>query len=271
MKNKKGLIIRLLIVVAICGTFIAVAYGTVLKKDADYNMVTSYDVMNVVTYDNVVDFKDTTDDGKTVLPTAVPEMTAAPTAVPTVKPTATATPEIAPEDNAIGGALDFFNSEVAPLVTGILTGLMTILALIVPYVKTLGKLKSTQSAYATVYDQHEKLIGLAKEFDSDNVKNYIIEQVLAEVSNTFEKYDNTLSGVLGQNEIMSAQLTSLIEGAKLAWKEAEGAQIVLAKTPTASVVERQSLAIDFLKTLIGKELGLKRTELESRMTKELRL
>lgn len=173
------------------------------------------------------------------------------------------------QDEIIDKINAILNDEVFPLLAGLVTGLMTILALIVPYVKTIGKLKSTQSAYATVYDEHEKLIGLAKEFDTENVKKDIVQYVVAQVEDRFIRYDKALGEVLGQEEIISAQLTSLVEGAKIAWSQAEGASIVLAKTPTATVVEKQALAIEFLKTLIANELGLKKEELESRMNKEL--
>ncbi|MEG1805069.1 MAG: hypothetical protein RR327_01595, partial [Clostridia bacterium] len=201
--------------------------------------------------------------------TAKPEVVE--TAKPTLAPTETAKPteELGKGETVINNVENFLNNEVFPLIAGLATGLMTILALIVPYIKTIGKLKSTQSAYATVYDEHEKLIGLAKEFDSENVKKDIIEKVVTEVESRFEKYDKALGAVLGQEEIISAQISALIEGAKLAWKQADGASIVLAQTPTATAIEKQALAIEFMKTLIANELGLKKEELESRMNKEL--
>ncbi|MEG1520466.1 MAG: hypothetical protein RR458_05710, partial [Clostridia bacterium] len=94
-------------------------------------------------------------------------------------------------------------------------------------------------------------------------------KVVTEVESRFEKYDKALAAVLGQEEIISAQISALIEGAKLAWKQADGASIVLAQTPTATAIEKQALAIEFMKTLIANELGLKKEELESRMNKEL--
>ncbi len=197
-----------------------------------------------------------------------------PTAVPTVKPTVkpTAVPTAVPMDNGeVDKITAYVKEELMPILTGLLTGLMTILALVVPYIKTIGKLKSTQGAYSTVYNEHEKLLGLAKEFDTDSVKQLIIAEVTEKVKEMFEKYDNSLAKVIGQEEIQSAQLNSLIEGAKLAWKEADGASVALSKAPTATVIEKQSLAIEFLKSLIAKELGLKKQELESKMAKELGL
>ncbi len=165
----------------------------------------------------------------------------------------------------------YISSELMPLFSGIFTAIMGLLALIVPYFKTVNKLKATQSAYTVVYDNHEKLIKLAEEFDSKSAKVEITEAVLRVMKEEFEKYDQALGKVLSNEEVMSAQVSTLVEGAKLAWKEAEGASLVLSKIPNATALENQAIKIEFLKSLIANELNVKKEELESRMNKELNL
>ena len=46
----------------------------------------------------------------------------------------------------------YVKTDLVPIVSGLLTAITAILAILVPYIKTLGKLKSTQSAYACVFD-----------------------------------------------------------------------------------------------------------------------
>lgn len=174
-------------------------------------------------------------------------------------------------DGKIEAVKNYVKNELMPLLTGLATAIVTILAMLVPYVKTIGKLKQTQSAYSTVYDEHEKLLDTYKSMDSEGSERRICNAVTKEVSENMAKYNDTLARVLGQEEILSAQVATLVEGAKLAWHEADGASMVLAKSPTATALEKQSLTVNFLKSIIADELGMKREELETKIDKELGL
>ena len=82
MKSKKGLITRILIVVAICAVFVIVMYSTVLKMDTYNKQVSDYEIVSVEYNNNVGDGT-----AGIATPKPKPEATATPqvTAKPTVK------------------------------------------------------------------------------------------------------------------------------------------------------------------------------------------
>ncbi|MBR2496690.1 MAG: hypothetical protein IKB66_05560 [Clostridia bacterium] len=167
--------------------------------------------------------------------------------------------------------ITYVKEELAPVISGLLTAITAILAMLVPYLKTIGKLKQTQGAYSVMYNENEKLMKITESKDVEQMEKSVAERVIANIEERFAKYDNLLSKILKEGEISNAQINSLIEGAKIAWKEAEGAGVALCKAPSATVLEKQMLAVDFLKTYVAKELGIKREELDKKIDEELSL
>lgn len=163
----------------------------------------------------------------------------------------------------------FIKEQLTPLLSGLITAFISIIALLVPYIKTFGKLKKTQGAYASMYNENEKLSKLTEKINFDQKSKEITSNVISEIEKKFKNYDNALSHLLKETEITSAQLSTLIEGAKIAWKEAEGANLALCKVPSATLLAKQSLTIDFLKSFVAEKLGLMREELEEKIEEEL--
>ena len=163
----------------------------------------------------------------------------------------------------------YIKTDLVPIVSGLLTAITAILAILVPYIKTLGKLKSTQSAYACVFDENERLTKLASEKSVEGISEKITEEVAANMEARLSKYENLLAELVKESEENACRITSLIEGAKIAWKEAEGADAILAASPTASALRKNALTVEFLKSYVAKTLGVKRDEIDKKIDEEL--
>lgn len=179
--------------------------------------------------------------------------------------------EMAVDSSKAQDFITYIKEDLTPVISGLLTAITAILAMLVPYLKTIGKLKQTQGAYSVMYNENEKLMKITESKDVEQMEKAVAEKVIANIEERFAKYDNLLSKILKEGEISNAQINSLIEGAKIAWKEAEGAGVALCKAPSATVLEKQMLAVDFLKTYVAKELGIKREELDKKIDEELSL
>ncbi len=164
---------------------------------------------------------------------------------------------------------EYIQSDLIPIISGLITAITAILAMLVPYIKTLGKLKSTQSAYACVFDENERLQKIASEKSVEGISKKITEEVAAAMEDRLSKYEELLSALLKECEESSCRLTSLIEGAKIAWKEAEGVDVILSSSPTASALRKNALKIELLKSYVAKTLGVKREKIDEMIDEEL--
>lgn len=164
---------------------------------------------------------------------------------------------------------EYVQSDLVPIISGLITAITAILAMLVPYIKTLGKLKSTQSAYACVFDENESLRKLASEKSIDGISQKITEEVASNMEERLSKYEELLSTLLKESEESACRLTSLIDGAKIAWKEADGVDVILSSAPTAAALKKNAIKVELLKSYVAKTLGVKRDEIDQMIDEEL--
>lgn len=164
---------------------------------------------------------------------------------------------------------EYVQSDLVPIISGLITAITAILAMLVPYIKTLGKLKSTQSAYACVFDENESLRKLASEKSIDGISQKITEEVASNMEEKLSKYEELLSTLLKESEESACRLTSLIDGAKIAWKEADGVDVILSSAPTAAALKKNAIKVELLKSYVAKTLGVKRDEIDQMIDEEL--
>lgn len=164
---------------------------------------------------------------------------------------------------------EYIKSDLIPIISGLITAITAILAMLVPYVKTLGKLKTAQSAYACVFDENERLHSLASQASVSGISEKITAEVSENMETRLKKYEELLGELLKESEESAARLSALISGAKIAWKEADGVDVILSAAPTATALKRNALKVELLKSYVADYLGVKREEIDEKIDAEL--
>lgn len=138
--------------------------------------------------------------------------------------------------------LSVFKNNILPYIVSAGTTGLAVLSMIAPLIKAKGQIKALQGMYTVskkTLDTYEQKFS---EFDAEKIAAGIIplikEMLLEELKNALQEADSSadISALQTNVDVLSAQLTSLTEAAKLTWGQVDGVTELLSKAPTAKVL-----------------------------------
>ena len=143
---------------------------------------------------------------------------------------------------------EVFKNDVLPLIISAVGCIFGLLVGIIPAIKSGVKAKQYAAFLSALKERTSKAEAMVGDFNIDNfikvlnektvseLKDYISDVVKKVVGDNYVDNTAALDKLQTTQEILSAQLSNLLKGAAIAWKEAPGAAEALAKTPTAEVL-----------------------------------
>lgn len=144
---------------------------------------------------------------------------------------------------------EVFKNDILPFVVSAGSSIIAFLIALFPWLKTKTKFSSLQGLYSAEKKTNEKLNAKLAEFNTDNFVNAIKDKV---VKNLEVFITDTITDIVKQHKIdnseeiaviathleqLGAQVTNLISAAQITWKNVDGVDGILAKSPTAEVLK----------------------------------
>lgn len=177
----------------------------------------------------------------------------------------------------------FFNRYIIPIVTGTVgTVLIGVLAILRPYIRRVGENKTLRAVYGTTKDklaiaedEIKELKGKLEGLDIEDILKNLTEKAVSVaqektqeiIKAELEKRTDLNEKILSDVEVVSAQLQNLIHSAMLSWKEVDGVDKILAKSPVASALEKQAKEVQYLKTFIADRLEMEAKDIQALLDK----
>lgn len=151
-----------------------------------------------------------------------------------------------------------FKNNILPYVVSGAEAGLALLIVLVPYIKKKGQLKALQGAYTVATKTIEAYKAKEGELTVesittavvDTLKSFITETVKATIKENVKDTTGDINAIDTKVDVLSAQITNLIKAATLTWGQVDGVPELLAKSPTASVLNGYLAQIKEVKALV---------------------
>lgn len=152
-----------------------------------------------------------------------------------------------------------FKNNILPYVVSGAEAFLALLIVIFPLVKTRGQLKALQGMYTVANKTIEAYKAKEGELTVENIANTVLGLLKEEISKNINDAivanvkDTTgdINAIQGAVDVLSAQMTNLVQAAIIVWGEADGVKQLLLKSPTSQTLAGYLAEVKTLKAQVA--------------------
>lgn len=159
---------------------------------------------------------------------------------------------------------------------------LVFVALIRPYIKKSGTLKTIQTAYVNAKEDvtrlKTELIEAKEDLKSINVKEIMkdtatsivkeaVPLIAEEIISEINKREDLSGSMFNNTEVILASLQQLAKAATITWKDVDGVPKLLMENPQTLIAEQRAKEVQYLKTLVAERLGVETSEIQQMLDK----